>query len=321
MALARNLVLALSLFVVGPWASVTAVGADISGGPAIRLCGRRLADLVWMICMDRGGVHSHMDRRARVSVCLTLSRAPANGLQNEIIVTLLVSLSTVRRPFVIYRPSPPRRDVGAQGGAGDEDGTSSAEAVATTTAPEPAVNSARYHSSQGQYSSGGIVEECCRKSCSFSTLASYCARPSDGSSLDAFNLVATSGSSAASALSSSGSSESGLQRSQQEPSPLIQRPEPSTTTAPRVFSSSRQQTAHEVNREHNEVDNASPHRRLGAVSRHTTGRALLPSMPFLTSPEDDTLFATRPRIGTFSRHRPYWYVVQAAFNEDTEEER
>lgn len=294
MALARNLVLALSLFVVGPWASVTAVGADISGGPAIRLCGRRLADLVWMICMDRGGVHSHMDRRA---------------------------LSTVRRPFVIYRPSPPRRDVGAQGGAGDEDGTSSAEAVATTTAPEPAVNSARYHSSQGQYSSGGIVEECCRKSCSFSTLASYCARPSDGSSLDAFNLVATSGSSAASALSSSGSSESGLQRSQQEPSPLIQRPEPSTTTAPRVFSSSRQQTAHEVNREHNEVDNASPHRRLGAVSRHTTGRALLPSMPFLTSPEDDTLFATRPRIGTFSRHRPYWYVVQAAFNEDTEEER
>lgn len=294
MALARNLVLALSLFVVGPWASVTAVGADISGGPAIRLCGRRLADLVWMICMDRGGVHSHMDRRA---------------------------LSTVRRPFVIYRPSPPRRDVGAQGGAGDEDGTSSAEAVATTTAPEPAVNSARYHSSQGQYSSGGIVEECCRKSCSFSTLASYCARPSDGSSLDAFNLVATSGSSAASALSSSGSSESGMQRSQQGPSPLIQRPEPSTTTAPRVFSSSRQQTAHEVNREHNEVDNASPHRRLGAVSRHTTGRSLLPSMPFLTPPEDDTLFATRPRIGTFSRHRPYWYVVQAAFNEDTEEER
>lgn len=296
MALVRNLFLALSLIVIGPWASVTAVSAGLSDAPAIRLCGRRLADLVWMICMDRGGVHSHMDRRA---------------------------LSTVRRPFVIYRPSPPRRDGGAQGGAGDEDGATSAEAVATTTAPEPAANSARYHSSQGQYSNGGIVEECCRKPCSFSTLASYCARPSDGSSLDAFNLVASSGSSSsASASSSSGSSESAMQREQQGPSPLIQRPEPSTTTTPpRVVSSSRLQTAHEVNREHNEVDNASPHRRLGAGSRHTTGRALLPSMPFLTSPEDDTPFATRPRIGTFSRHRPYWYVVQAAFNEDAEDER
>lgn len=297
MALARNLVLALSLFVVGPWASVTAVGAGLSDAPAVRLCGRRLADLVWMICMDRGGVHSHMDRRA---------------------------LSTVRRPFIIYRPSPARRDGGVQGGAGDEDRSTSAEAVATTTAPEPAVNSARYHSSRGQYSSGGgIVEECCRKPCSFLTLASYCARPSDGASLDAFNLVASSGSSSASAASSSGSSESGMQRDQQEPSPLIQQsPEPSTTTTPpRVVSSSRLQTAHEVNREHNEVDNASPHRRPGTGSRHTTGRALLPSMPFLTSPEDDTPFATRPRIGTFSRHRPYWYVVQAAFNEDAEDER
>ncbi|KAH7933383.1 hypothetical protein HPB49_012070 [Dermacentor silvarum] len=71
MALARNLVLALSLFVVGPWASVTAVGAGLSDAPAVRLCGRRLADLVWMICMDRGGVHSHMDRRARVLVDLS----------------------------------------------------------------------------------------------------------------------------------------------------------------------------------------------------------------------------------------------------------
>ncbi|XP_050048169.1 uncharacterized protein [Dermacentor andersoni] len=295
MALARNLVLALSLFVVGPWASVTAVGAGLSDAPSVRLCGRRLADFVWMICMDRGGVHSHMDRRA---------------------------LSTVRRPFIIYRPSPLRRDGGAQGRAGDEDGSTSAEAVATTTAPEPAVNSARYHSSQGQYSSGGIVEECCRKPCSFTTLASYCARPSDGTSLDAFNLVASSGSSSASAASS-GSSESGMQRDRQEPSPLIQqRLEPSTTTTPpRVVTSSRLQMAHEVNREHNEVDNTSPHRRPGTGSRHTTGRMLLPSMPFLTSPEDDTPFATRPRIGTFSRHRPYWYVVQAAFNEDAEEER
>ncbi|KAL3187239.1 hypothetical protein MRX96_025551 [Rhipicephalus microplus] len=240
MALARNLVLTLSLIGIGPWASVTAVGAGLSDAPAIRLCGRRLADLVWMICMDRGGVHSHMDRRA---------------------------LSTGR--------------------SGDDDGATSAEAVATTIAPEPAANSARYHSSQGQYSSGGIVEECCRKPCSFSTLASYCARPSDSSSLDTFNLP----------------------------------PEPSTTTPPRVVASSRLQTAHEVDREHNEVDNAGPHRRLGAVSRHTTGRALLPSMPFLTSPEDDAPFATRPRIGTFSRHRPYWYVVQAAFNGDADDER
>lgn len=295
MALARNLVLTLSLIGIGPWASVTAVGAGLSDAPAIRLCGRRLADLVWMICMDRGGVHSHMDRRA---------------------------LSTVRRPFIIYRPSPLRRDGGTQGGSGDDDGATSAEAVATTIAPEPAANSARYHSSQGQYSSGGIVEECCRKPCSFSTLASYCARPSDGSSLDTFNLVASSGSSSsASASSSSSSSESGAQHERQQPSPLIQPPEPSTTTPPRVVASSRLQTAHEVDREHNEVDNAGPHRRLGAVSRHTTGRALLPSMPFLTSPEDDAPFATRPRIGTFSRHRPYWYVVQAAFNGDADDER
>lgn len=166
------------------------------------------------------------------------------------------------------------------------------------------------------------MEECCRKPCSFSTLASYCARPSDGSSLDTFNLVASSGSSSsASASSSSSSSESGAQHERQQPSPLIQPPEPSTTTPPRVVASSRLQTAHEVDREHNEVDNAGPHRRLGAVSRHTTGRALLPSMPFLTSPEDDAPFATRPRIGTFSRHRPYWYVVQAAFNGDADDER
>ncbi|XP_070383588.1 uncharacterized protein [Dermacentor albipictus] len=226
MALARNLVLALSLFVVGPWASVTVVGAGLSDAPSVRLCGRRLADFVWMICMDRGGVHSHMDRRA---------------------------LSTVRRPFIIYRPSPLRRDGGAQARAGDEDGSTSAEAVATTTAPEPAVNSARYHSLQGQYSSGGIVEECCRKPCSFTTLASYCARPSDGTSLDAFNLVASSGSSSASSASS-GSSESGMQRDRQEPSPLLQqRLEPSTTmTPPRVVTSSRLQMAQEVNREHNE---------------------------------------------------------------------
>lgn len=303
MALLRRLVLALSLLVVGPWASVTAVGAGLPEAPAVRLCGRRLADLVWMICMDRGGLHSHMDRRA---------------------------LSTARRPFIIYRPSPQRRDgATVQRGASEEESGTSAEIVVTTAAPEHAMPPARHYSSSSS-SGGGIVDECCRKSCSFSTLASYCARPSEGSSLDAFNLVATAGSASSSLTSSSTSSEGGdssMQRDQGASALLRQqhpRPEsPTTTPPPRIASPSRLQTAHEVNREHNEVDNANPRNRLGVPSgsRHTTGRVLLPSMPFLTSPEDVAPFASRPRIGTFSRHRPYWYVVQAAFNEDTEDER
>lgn len=301
MALVRNLVLVLSLLVVGPWASVTGLASSLPDAPAIRLCGRRLADLVWMICMDRGGVHSHMDRRA--------------------------ALSPVQRPFVVYRPAPLRRDGSAQGGT-DEDGSSSsssAEAVTTTSPAPPAdVTYNRHHSSSHVQSSsggGGIVEECCRRPCSFATLASYCARPSDGSSLDAFNVIASSGGSASSSLtlSSSSSSEggqSGMQGDQASSSLAQGQPEPRTTRPPRIASSARLQTAHEVNREHNEVDGA---RRPGAPSRLTTGR-MLPGTAFLTSPEDDTPFSTRPRIGTFSRHRPYWYVVQAAFNGDAEEE-
>lgn len=296
MALMRNLVLVLSLLVVGPWASVTGLASSLPETPAIRLCGRRLADLVWMICMDRGGVHSHMDRRA--------------------------ALSPVQRPFVVYRPAPVRRDGNAQGSAADEDGSSSsssAEAI-TTTAPVPAdVTYNRHHSSSHvQSSDGGIVEECCRRPCSFATLASYCARPSDGSSLDAFNLIASSSGSVSSSLTSSSSEggQSGMQGDQAS-SPLVQgQPELPTTRPPRIAASARLQTAHEVNREHNEVDGA---RRPGAPSRVTTGR-MLPGTAFLTSPEDDTPFSTRPRIGTFSRHRPYWYVVQAAFNGDAEEE-
>ncbi|KAK8759793.1 hypothetical protein V5799_028940 [Amblyomma americanum] len=238
-------------------------------------------------------------------------------------------ISTARRPFIIYRPSPQRRDgATAQGGAGEEESGTSAEVVVTTAAPEPAIPSARHYSSSG---SGGIVDECCRKACSFSTLASYCALPSEGSSLEAFNLVATAGSASSSSLTSSSTSSEGgdssMQRDQGSSALLRQqqqRPEPPTTTPPpRIASPSRLQTAHEVNREHNEVDNANPHNRLGmsSGSRHTTGRMLLPSMPFLTSPEDDTPFASRAGIGTFSRHRPYFYVVQAAFNEDAEDER
>lgn len=302
MALLRRLVLALSLLVVGPWASVTAVGAGMPEAPAIRMCGRRLADFVWMICMDRGGLHSHMDRRA---------------------------LSPARRPFIIYRPSPQRRDgATAQRGAGEEESGTSAEVVVTTAAPEPAMPPARHYSSSSSSSGVGIVDECCRKSCSFSTLASYCARPSEGSSLEAFNLVATAGSASSSLTSSSTSSEGNDSNMQRDRGPAAllqqQRPEPPTTPPPhRIASPSRLQPAHEVNREHNEVDDAKPRNRLGmlSASRHTTGRVLLPSMPFLTSPEDDAPFASRPRIGTFSRHRPYWYVVQAAFNDDAEDER
>lgn len=232
------------------------------------------------------------------------------------------ALSPVQRPFVVYRPAPLRRDGSAQGGAADDDGSSSSSAEAlTTTSPAPPadVSYNRHHSSSHvQSSSGGIVEECCRRPCSLATLASYCARPSEGSSLDAFNLIASSGGSASSSLTSSSSEggQSGMQ-GDQAPSSLTQgQPEPPSTRPPRIPSSARLQTAHEVNREHNEVDGA---RRPGAPSRLTTGR-MLPGTAFLTSPEDDTPFSTRPRIGTFSRHRPYWYVVQAAFNGDAEDE-
>lgn len=220
----------------------------------------------------------------------------------------------------MYRPAPLRRDGGAQSGT-DEDGSSSssAETVTTTSPSTAAITYNRHHaSSHVQSSSGGIVEECCHRPCSFSTLASYCARPSDGSSLDAFNLIASSGGSATSSLSSSSSEggQSGMQGDQASSSLVQDQPEPPTTRPPRIAASGRLQTAHEVNREHNEVDGA---RRPGAPSRLTTGR-MLPGTAFLTSPEDDTPFSTRPRIGTFSRHRPYWYVVQAAFNGDAEEE-
>ncbi|KAG0429016.1 hypothetical protein HPB47_024016 [Ixodes persulcatus] len=214
MALARHAAVLVALVLAGAWTSFvdlveahpasSGASTSSSSSSTVRLCGPRLVDLVWMLCMDRGGVHSHMDRRA-----LGAPRARP------------------QQPFVIYRPSLPRPD-----GQEDEDSGSSERG---TTATSIAANT--YHHSSGHSNGGGIVDECCRKACSFATLASYCARPSAGSSLDAFNMLL------ASPADEARSSESAMQGDQAvEP----------TTEAPSPVES-HVQHAQEVNREHNEV--------------------------------------------------------------------
>lgn len=282
MALARHAALLAALVLAGAWSSYVEVvearpsttsgtSTSSSSSSTVRLCGRRLADLVWMLCMDRGGVHSHMDRRA-----LGAPRARP------------------QQPFVIYRPSLPRRDGQGDDSSSDEQGTTAASITANT-----------YHHSSGHSNGGGIVDECCRKACSFSTLASYCARPSAGSSLDSFNMLVSSPAEAKSA-------ESGMQGDQAV--------EPSTESPSLV--ESHVQHAQEVNREHNEVEQAGPasdrDRSDGPAS--SPGRVLIPGATFLRSPGEDTPFGPRARIGTFSRHRPFFYVVQAAFNGDADDE-
>ncbi|XP_042149169.1 uncharacterized protein LOC8030654 [Ixodes scapularis] len=280
MALARHAAVLVALVLAGAWTSFvdlvearpasSGASTSSSSSSTVRLCGPRLVDLVWMLCMDRGGVHSHMDRRA-----------------------LGAPRSRPQQPFVIYRPSLPRPD-----GQEDEDSGSSERG---TTATSIAANT--YHHSSGHSNGGGIVDECCRKACSFATLASYCARPSAGSSLDAFNMLL------ASPADEARSSESAMQGDQAvEP----------TTEAPSPVES-HVQHAQEVNREHNEVERTGPAAERSRGDGVSTGRVLIPGANFLRSPEEDTAFGPRVRIGTFSRHRPFFYVVQAAFNGDTEE--
>lgn len=144
---------------------------------------------------------------------------------------------------------------------------------------------------------GGIVEECCKKACTLATLTSYCASPTVLPTMVEMSRLFSS-------------EDSGMQADQAPPKPET------TGEAPL-----QPQQVEDVDKEHNEVDRAGTRGSDGQEAHGSTsvGRLLSPATAFLRDPDEESAFGPRPRIGTFSRHRPYWYVVQAAFNDNVED--
>ncbi|XP_064489925.1 uncharacterized protein LOC135401441 isoform X2 [Ornithodoros turicata] len=228
------------------------VASSVLNRPSVRLCGTHLTNVVLMLCRDRGGVHSHVRRRAA-----RLSDTPINRFPS----------------YIIYKPSPSRRN------------SVSGEQQETSTASS-SQDSSRENRYFGNSQTGGIVEECCLRACSFRTLVSYCAEPHAGETLESVNVIA--------------SPPDGPEADARNG--FLSDAAPPTPPPPQMVA----QAVAEVAREHNQVESHSS----GQGSR------LLSSGSYRKAPQS---FVARPRIGTFSRHQPYWIVLQSGFDSSEDE--
>lgn len=98
---------------------------------SIRLCGRRLADILSMICQRHGGFHAPRERR---------------DVTNK--------ASNKRAVIEVFKPVA-RRTV--------------------LESPEYIPESHSNAETAFAFQNDGVVDECCKKQCTFSTLVSYCA--------------------------------------------------------------------------------------------------------------------------------------------------
>ncbi|CAL1263499.1 unnamed protein product [Larinioides sclopetarius] len=126
------------LFVLG-FVALSVLHSENAEG--VRMCGRRLADLLNFICEKHGGFHAPTAKR-EIS-----DRSYSKGSVNE-----------------IFHPLSSR--------ALNNPGNEGASEVVMTSSFR-----------------GGVVDECCRKQCTLSTLASYCANSQHVGNIDLDEMV------------------------------------------------------------------------------------------------------------------------------------